>query len=422
MSWRDTYRTASFRGATFHVESAETSHGRRQAVHEHAQRDVPYTEDLGRKAREFSVTGYLIGADYHTSRDALIKACEQSGPGQLVHPYRGELTVVCRGLSVSESSQDGGMCRVSLTFLEAGQASFPRSVTNSVNAIGKAGNLAMLAAKAGFLSKFMTTGFPAFVSEAAAAGMAALSGFLGGSGFNLAGEIASAADFAKSVTKLAGDAMALASDPLGMADRILGVTGKIRSAFGANAFGMLVGLFNQFSDDEYAGSTATPSRRQQAANRRAMNELVRQAVIVEMAREAAVIASRSTPATAALSVPTATGIATPALPVYASRQEALTARAAITDALDAEVERTQNDEAFVALIALRAEVVKGIPSAGQDLPSLISYTPRETLPALLVAHQLYGDASRADELAARNRPRHPGFMAGGQALEVLSDG
>ena len=46
MGWRDNYRAASFRGVAFFVESADSTHGRRQAVHEHAQRDVPYTEDL----------------------------------------------------------------------------------------------------------------------------------------------------------------------------------------------------------------------------------------------------------------------------------------------------------------------------------------------------------------------------------------
>jgi prophage DNA circulation protein len=39
----------------------------------------------------------------------------------------------------------------------------------------------------------------------------------------------------------------------------------------------------------------------------------------------------------------------------------------------------------------------------------------------VVAHQLYGDATKADEIIARNRNvRHPGFVRGGQALEVLS--
>ena len=116
MAWRDNYRAATFRGVGFFVATADSSHGRRQAVHETAQRDVPYTEDLGRKSREFSITGYLLGKEYDVAREDLIKVCEQAGPGVLVHPYRGELMVVCRGLTVSESSDEGGKCTISMTF------------------------------------------------------------------------------------------------------------------------------------------------------------------------------------------------------------------------------------------------------------------------------------------------------------------
>lgn len=71
---------------------------------------------------------------------------------------------------------------------------------------------------------------------------------------------------------------------------------------------------------------------------------------------------------------------------------------------------------------------KALADDGADLRHLREakdgrgYTPRETLPSLLVAYQIYGDAGRADEIAARNTPRHPGFLVGGNQLEVLADG
>ncbi len=396
MTWRDNYRTASFRGAAFHVESADSNHGRRQAVHEFAQRDVPYTEDLGRKAREFSVTGYLIGKNYQIARDALVAACETPGPGQLVHPYRGELTVVCRGLTVSESSQDGGMCRVSITFLESGKASFPSAVTDSINAIGKAGNSVTDAARGGFLSRFLTDGFPAFVRDAAAARLTQVTDFLASPGFSLAGELDAAADYAYSVRELAADAYDLVLEPTKLADRLLDVFGMVRSAFGGNSFGMLSSIFSSF-DDTYTGSTTTPSRQQQGANYDAMGELVRQVSISEAAKSAVVTE-------------------------FPSYQEAIATREVLLEAIDEEAEYTTNDEAFVSLVALRAEVVRGIPQDGQRLPQLVEYVPPSTLPALVVAHNLYGNASGAEEITARDTPRHPGFLIGGQPLEVLADG
>lgn len=396
MSWRDTYRPASFRGVAFFVESAETSHGRRQAVHEHAQRDVPFTEDLGRKAREFSVDGYLIGSDYHLARDSLIEASEQAGPGLLVHPYRGELTVVCRGLNVSESSQDGGMCRISLTFIEAGEASFPRSVTNSVNAIGKAGNSVIDDATGGFVSSFLTDGFPAFVRDAAAARLTQITDFLGAPGFSFSGDLDTAAEYSYSVRELAADAVALVASPAQLADRLLSVMGLMRGAFGGQSFGALSAMYKTFGDD-YSGTKATPSRQQQSVNYNAMGELVRQASVAE-ASKAAVVTE------------------------YPTYQEAVAARESILTAIDEESERTSNDGAYTSLSALRTEVVKGIPRQEVRLPKLLEYTPPETLPSLLVAYQLYGDAARADEISARNTPVHPGFLIGGSALQVVSNG
>lgn len=395
MGWRDSYRTASFRGVPFHVETADSSHGRRQAVHEHAQRDVPYTEDLGRKAREFTINGYVIGADYHQARDALVEACEKAGPGHLIHPYKGELTVVCRGLNVSESSENGGMCRVSLTFLEAGEASYPRATTDSVNAIGKAANRVTEAAGSGFLSKYLTKGFPGFVVNAASDKIGALGRFMQSPGFDLLGEIDAAADFIYSAKDLVNDAAALASTPDSLLSRITGLMGMVRGAFGGNAGGMLSGL-NASYRKPYTGSTKTPSRKQQAANDQAISELVRQVAIAENAKAASTT-------------------------TYASRQEAITARDSLLESIDTEAETTTNDEAYYALTSLRAEVVKAVPSPDQSLPQIASYTPRETLPAVLVAYQLYGDASRSDEIVSRNAPRHPGFLVGGQPIEVLTD-
>lgn len=401
MSWRDTYRPASFRGVAFFVESTSTIHGRRQAVHEAAQRDVPYTEDLGRKAREFSVEGYLLGADYHLTRDALIEACEQGGPGQLVHPYRGELTVVCRGLSVSESSKDGGMCTVSLTFLESGEASFPRSETSSVNAIGAAGNQVTEGAQAGFVKRFLTTGFPAFVRDAAAGSLTQITDFMSSPGQNFAGELGAASDYAYAVRDLAADASALVSAPSQLAARLAGAMGLMRGAFGGNSFAALTALFDHAGGSSAPAASlapaATPSRQQQATNTGALNELVRQVAVSEAAKAAVVTE-------------------------YPSYQEALTNRDSLLTAIDAESERTPSDQAFTALGGLRSEVVRGIPRQAVRLPQLRSYTPRATQPSLLAAYQLYGDARRCDEISARNSPQHPGFLTGGAALQVLADG
>ncbi|MDR9749843.1 DNA circularization N-terminal domain-containing protein [Pseudomonas sp. SZMC_28357] len=414
MTWRDNYRAATFRGVPFFVESADSTHGRRQAVHEHAQRDVPYTEDLGRKAREFSVSGYLIGLEYQTARDDLIKACETAGPGVLVHPYRGEMTVVCRGLGLSESTSDGGMCVVKLTFLEAGEASYPSAKVDTVNAISAKGNTVTDVAEKGFVSDFLTTGFPAHVAEAAAGNLSKLAEFMAAPGLAFSDDLQAASDFYAQAKGISSDAFDLVQKPFEMANRLIGVFGSIRTAFGSNAFSMLTSLFDR-SSTKYEGSTATPSRRQQALNQTSMNSLVRQVAVAEAAKAAVVTQTTAV---------TPGGIRQPESQptVYDSYPEAIKVRDDLVDRIDTESEATASDEMYVALTDLRTAVVQAVPSPEQDLAMIVTYIPRETLPSLLVAYKIYGDAARAVDISKRNSPRHPGFLMGGQELEVLADG
>ncbi|WP_080757909.1 DNA circularization protein [Pseudomonas fluorescens] len=429
------YRAATFRGVAFFVESADSSHGRRQAVHETARRDTPYTEDLGRKSREFSVIGYLLGKDYHLNRDELIKACEVAGPGALVHPYRGEMNVVCRGLNVSETAAEGGKCTIALTFLEAGEAAYPSANVDSVNAISAKGNIVTAAAEKSFVSDFLTTGFPAYVAESAASGLAALGEYMAAPGFNFSGDLKAASDFYLQARGLVSDASGLVQKPLSMASRVTGLIGSIRTAFGTNAFSMLTSLFDR-SPTTYSGSTTTPSRQQQATNATAMNALVRQVAVAEAAKAAVVTqtpqvtamgatqAAAGTTRAATVATQTAPGVTQtiPVPTVYDSYQAAIKVREDLVDRLDAESEATPNDEMYVALSDLRTSVVQAVPNPEQNLARIVQYVPRETLPSLLVAYQIYGDAGRADDIATRNTPRHPGFLTGGQQLEVLADG
>ena len=72
---------ATFRLAPFHVDANSRTSGRRIVLHEFPKRDTPYAEDMGRSARRFPVTGYVIGPDYQIWRELLVLALEAEGPG-----------------------------------------------------------------------------------------------------------------------------------------------------------------------------------------------------------------------------------------------------------------------------------------------------------------------------------------------------
>ena len=130
MAWRDGYLRASFRGIRFEVGAHETQGGRRVQGHQYPGRDEPFTEDLGRRAKTFTVEAYIVGDDYMLRRDALVVACDRAGAGTLVHPYFGVRRVNCERWRLSERTSEGRMCRIQLTFAEAGRNRFPISIVD----------------------------------------------------------------------------------------------------------------------------------------------------------------------------------------------------------------------------------------------------------------------------------------------------
>jgi hypothetical protein len=130
--WRDRLRPASFRNATFHVETDTVAGGRRVIVHQYPKRSpgLPYSEDMGRSARRFAINGYLIGPNYLLLRDILIVALEKDGPGVLRLPYpvfdekAGDNLVMAGDFNIITSRDKGGYCEVEMQFSEYGKPGY----------------------------------------------------------------------------------------------------------------------------------------------------------------------------------------------------------------------------------------------------------------------------------------------------------
>src|ERR1700731_1518665 len=88
---------ASYKGVGFGVLDSSIAVGQRVEVHEYPFRNLPFTEQLGRRARRLQFTAFLIGADVAARSMALQDALEQKGAGSLVHPSYGAMS-----MSVSE--------------------------------------------------------------------------------------------------------------------------------------------------------------------------------------------------------------------------------------------------------------------------------------------------------------------------------
>lgn len=120
--WRMRLQPASYNGVLFHVDLNARASGRRIALHEFPKKDIPYAEDMGRRAKRFTIAAYVIGPNFEDQRDALIEQFEAEGNGRLVLPTStDEKIVVVDSYSVTERRERGGYAELEINFIEAGQ-------------------------------------------------------------------------------------------------------------------------------------------------------------------------------------------------------------------------------------------------------------------------------------------------------------
>jgi prophage DNA circulation protein len=395
-----------FRNAAFLTDTHDMAGGRRIALHEYPLRDVPYAEDMGRKARTWSIEAFTL-ADDSTARDALIDALEEAGPGTLSHPYLGTLRAVVQDFSVSESTHATRVARFSITFAEAGERLVPAATQDTASSLDAAASIAKTASEASFASRFGVAGLPSHVNDRAFADIGALLETASDWGRTVLMPIAEASAFARTLSGFASALTVLLGTPASLAAQIGGIFTQLRGAAGT-AMSAVRGLAGARDYQRAAVSSvpstpaataAAPARAQVVANTRAVHELVRRSALIESARSTASLRFGSGDAPAA-------------------RADAQALRDALADQIDIEAD-SADDTTYQALMALRTALVRHVTARAVALPNAATVSLKATLPALVIAHQIHGDATRAGELVDRNHIRHPGFVTGGTRLEVL---
>ena len=404
MSWRDQLRPGSFRGAAFKVQSSDGEGGRRGELHSFPDRDEPWFEDLGRGPRRWSIEAIVIGADYMREREALIDACEARGSGTLVHPWRGTLTAVCTNFRYRESTADGGMAVFTLDFAEAGAAIAAQPRTDTPSLVAGVADAVADAAPERFAAGFSVTDVPAFVEQAGAGLARKFTALAGEAGTLLGGAGPALRTFEAGLAKLPSSAVALVRQPLELAQTIRAVVGAI-GRLGPNALARASALRRLLGAPQRFAPVlgATPARARERANQEALSTLIVQFGAAEAVRQ----------------------IGAARLPSY---NEAVQIRDGFADELDRAAIAAADagdDDAAAALDLLRRAMVRDVTARGGSLARLYGYTPPTTEPALVIAHRLHGRPelviARADELVTRNRVAHPGFVPGGERLEVRAD-
>ncbi len=385
MNWRDSMGPASFRGVQFFVDTSERTGGRRNVLHEYPFRDNPFSEDLGRGARGFQVEGYVFGDEYFTDRDALITALEKEGPGELVHPYYGTRQVALAGpFRVRESAREGGIAQFAIEFVET-LGTDNDVIASQVDAAGSV-RASALAARAASQTQF-TTGFTVgpfmdSVTTAVQNVAASIDGLLGG--LTLATQVQ--ATLTARLGALSDNAAELVQNPDDLYLSLVGVFELIDDiTFLTRAYGF---------DPGTRPPATTANRALEQACFDALTLVTQRLVVV---RAAELLPDQE----------------------FDSYDTAVAQRNAVAELLDDQAE-TASDDTYPALLQLRADIIKAVPGLDSDLPRLVVYTPPVTVPSLVLTHRLYGALDLEQDVVSRNHIRHPGFVAGGRSLEVLS--
>jgi hypothetical protein len=118
MSWSETLLDASFRGVPLEVVEEGLWGERALARHGVPFRDGDQVKDMGRTGRQFAIRIVVYGINYEIELQNILAAVDTPGPGELIHPIYGSLTVVTQNWDVRHSAERPDYAEISLQFVE----------------------------------------------------------------------------------------------------------------------------------------------------------------------------------------------------------------------------------------------------------------------------------------------------------------
>ncbi|EFH9192614.1 DNA circularization protein [Escherichia coli] len=422
MTWKDRLQDASFRGVPFKVEDESSGVGRRVETHEYPNRDKPYTEDLGRVSLRPSLTAYVVGEDCFDQRDRLIEALNKPGPGTLVHPVYGEMSVCVDGeVRVSTSRSEGRVVRFDLKFVEAGELSYPtagaataQNLTSSCSALDDCISSSF--------SDFSIDGVADFVQNDVISNATSMMGYVSGAMKVVDSAVSDAARL------LQGDISVLLPPPSSgktfvdqlqnmwrAGNRLYGNSGDLFTMIKTFS-GISLGSDLQPRGVWKTDSVTTRTTTQQS---NAVASAIRTTAISEAAHT---VTSLPVP----VSVPVASQpdsgwpvvthpalITTPEEPVVTDLptwEQLVDIRDTLNVAIDKEMARTTDDRLFLALRRVKTDLNTDMKTRLEQTQKTVQRTPDEVTPALVLAATWFDSAARESDIIRRNAISHPGFV------------
>ena len=370
-AWVEQIRPASFRGVGFQVDTHAVSAQVRGDVYE--LEDTTKGQVLGLGARRHRIEGFIHG-EGSVARSLALRAALEIGEGVLVHPLYGELTVQIGQFSVESDRTRHERFSVSFEAVEIDPAPYvplpdPDSLLEAAVAAARRSALD------DFLDAFAVAGDLAdsVLDEAEAIVNRGLDG--------VAAALSAVADARAAVARIAeikADVRALLLAPQKFADAVLALFADIADLFA---------LQRSVSPEvPVLDSYPTASDAQADTNAVAVRQLL---AIGALVRGAELFPGWS----------------------FSSSTAAIASAGDLASAMQSEEEIATPDIA-AALADVRVALGVAAASVAGDLVPIESVTLDEPESAVLLAHRLYGDPDRADDIVERNDAADPGALIG----------
>jgi len=405
MSWKDRLLDASFRGIVFDCLLVDDDGERHAMEHTRPFVDGAEMEDLGRGARRIRMKAIFFGDDYEDRLEAFVKALDEPGVGDLVHPVFGPLKAQLLPWHIHHDAENVDQAEVDLTFAESALAKpifTAKKPAQKAAAIATTSNSARTAA-ADALAK----------AVAACKKLTAMSR----AGLRVIAELKAMVDtVTTSGASITGIPRAWATDVASLVSGIVDLksfSGSSLLSDFTSALAILessiLSLTGSDSDsDDATGSEATLALA-------AGEELDQVRAHVELERALGVAEAAQAVLEAEAETPTLTPDEIEAV--------AAQTRGLLRQRIDDYREIYELEQARPVIEALK-DVAAAVQTAAEAIleakPPLGSHTVAARTCPRLLAHRLYGDHTRAAEIVRLNTLPDPNFLTAGTVLRVYA--
>ena len=422
----------SFRGVPFYIiDDSNQSGGHRIVEHAFPGRQTGKVENMGAMQDDYSIFCVLIGDDYLEQKEVLIAALREPEPADLEHPYHGTLYVQAKTWNCRVSTQEQRIAMFQVTFCIAEKEESPESETD--------GEAELLDQNESLL-------------DAIAADVAEAWDTINGVVADIEAAVTFATNVVNNITNMVTGLSSLGGFG-SLLGTVQGLQGSISNLIKSpkKLISNLSNLFKGFTSSGSKGSKPSAQRALRSivvsVENMPLSERPAAAKMQESIRTAVVISALTELAQSAVSdardiikgrtdSDVTVMIDGEETPLDTQREELLTDDHPLVETLD-DCDRVADElgdeladqylrvaDAFwfnsaTRLQRLRLTFLDEMKKAAAALPNARQVTPHITEPALVILYRETGDSKSILCFTQRNALRHPTFVRGGEAVEVI---